>query len=76
MLLDDAIRDGQAEARSFADWFGGEERVEDLGQLFGWDALAVIADLDDDSVTVPVRSNPNVAFAFDGLVPSHTRQGR
>src|SRR5438067_9694676 len=29
VLLDDPIRDGQAEAGAFADFLGGEERIED-----------------------------------------------
>src|SRR5262249_39289959 len=37
VLLDDAASDGKAEPRALADRLGGEERVEDIWQVFGRD---------------------------------------
>jgi hypothetical protein len=41
VLGDDAVRDGQAEAAPVARLLGGEERVEDAGQVFLRDAGSV-----------------------------------
>ena len=42
VALDDAVTDGQPQARAFADWFGGEKRLKNPGHHLGFDAWAVI----------------------------------
>src|SRR3954471_9487798 len=46
VALDDAVHDGEAEARALAHVLGGEEGVEDAGQDVRGDARAVVADRD------------------------------
>ena len=42
VLLDDAVGQGQPQARPLADGLGGEEGVEDLVENIGGDALAIV----------------------------------
>src|SRR5467141_1339886 len=42
VLLDDPVRDGQAQARAFPDFLGGEERIEDPPLEPGWNPLTGI----------------------------------
>ena len=46
--LDDAVRDGEAEARPLADLLGREERAEQLVQVLRRDAHALVLHGDDD----------------------------
>src|SRR5205823_407060 len=46
-LLDDAVNGRKPEAGSLAYWFRGEERLENLLQVFRRDALARIGHLDE-----------------------------
>src|SRR5262245_38990949 len=39
---DDAVTDGQPQAGALADRLGGEERIEDVGQVLSGDAAAVV----------------------------------
>src|SRR5204862_3793646 len=41
-LLNDPIADAQAKSHAFADVLGREEGIENLVQMFGFDALAVV----------------------------------
>ena len=43
VTLDDAVADRQSEPRALVDILGRKERVEDLLQQFGFDALAMVA---------------------------------
>ena len=38
VLLDDPVRLGQTQPGTFANGFGGEERIENVRQDFGWDS--------------------------------------
>ena len=57
MFLDDAITDAQAEAGAFADFFGGEEGIEDAVGV--GDAVAVIAERDFHETVAAARGNLN-----------------
>jgi hypothetical protein len=39
---DDAVADGKAQARTLADWLGGEKRLEDAAERTGRDAPASV----------------------------------
>ena len=53
--LDDAVRDGEAEAGALADLLGREEGVEQLVEVLGRDADAGVGDRDLDLVVVAVE---------------------
>jgi len=74
MLLDDALADRETQACPLADLLGGEEGIEDLGQMLQCDAAAVVGhgELDDlaaVSSAVPrldeVGGNPHLSIAFN-----------
>ena len=54
LVLEEAGGDGEAEARSpvvaVARVVGAGERLEDVGEEVGWDAGAVVGDLDEGAV--------------------------
>ena len=54
VLLDDRVRDGQAQAGALADFLRREKRVEDLRLQFLRDPRTVVVDLEDDGVAVDV----------------------
>lgn len=54
MLLDDALRDPQAEARSFFG-FGGKKRFEEPALVLDFDALASISDYDANAGLSRIR---------------------
>ena len=64
VLLDDSVRDRQAEPRAFPDILGGEERIVNPRELFGGNARSRVADFDagsllaatgDDTQPAPLR---------------------
>ena len=66
MFRDDAVADGEAEARSFADLFGRKERLEYLWHVLGRDAGSRIFDLDDDARSAS-RKARNVSSPPSGI---------
>src|SRR3954471_24488120 len=52
VLLDDAVGDGEAQARAAPDAFGREEGVVNLGDVFGRDADARVRDFDQQRPVV------------------------
>ena len=54
MLLDDRVRDRQAETGPFADFLRREKRIEDLRLQLVGNARAVVVDLEDDGFMLDV----------------------
>ena len=50
VLVDDGVGNGQSDSGAFSDLFGGEKRVENTLEVFGSDALAGIAHLNEAEV--------------------------
>src|SRR5262245_19633448 len=44
ILLHDAVADAEAKTHALSDILGGEERVENLVEMLGFDAAAIVAD--------------------------------
>ena len=62
VIADDAVADAEAEAGAFADFAGGEERIEDPAQVLVGDAVAGVGDEELDRVglgDVP-RADPDL----------------
>src|SRR5262245_6591583 len=57
VVADDAVADGEAEPRSLADLFRGEERVVDFSQVFRRDAEAGVSDFDYDGILIRLGRN-------------------
>ncbi len=51
LLHDDVVADREPEAGTLACWLRREERIEQLFPYLGWDACAVVANSEADSVT-------------------------
>ncbi len=66
MVGDYAVTNREAEARAFADLFGGKERFEDLRKVFDRDADACIFDLDRRRVFA-LPSHANVRTPPSGI---------
>ena len=69
MAFDDAVADRQAQPGAVADVFGGEEWIEDLGQVLLADARARVRESDLDGVlSFPVTgADVQVAAALHGF---------
>ena len=63
MLLDDAVADRQPQPGPLPDPLGGEERIEDLLQMIGLDAGAVVLDADPDTRGRPAGRDAQHALA-------------
>src|SRR5215213_10879793 len=50
MLVDDGVRDGEAESGAFANFLGREERVENFRLHILRDARSIVVDLENDAV--------------------------
>src|SRR3989442_3054660 len=59
MLLDDSVRDGQAQARAFPDFLSGEERIEDPPLESGWNPVPGIEERDLHRLGADRSRNPN-----------------
>ena len=64
LIDDDVVGDGQALARAFADFLGGEERLEDALLDVRRHAGARVADLDDGPFAVGARLHADLALAL------------
>ena len=62
VVPDDAASGVEAEAGTLANPLGREERIEDSGLDLRRDSGAVIADLHQDAVEFPCRSNSQFTF--------------
>jgi hypothetical protein len=63
-LGDDAVHHGQAQARTFAHTFGGEEGFKNARPDFGWNATAVVQHIDaHKTFWHKARFNGELAFA-------------
>lgn len=60
VLFDDAVADGQSQPRSFPDFLGGVERVEDPGDVFLRDAGSLVPDFEVEAVLRLVLPSPQV----------------
>jgi len=67
VLVDDGVTDGEPESGAFADFLGGEERVEDFGEVLGLDAQAGVVDFNDRPERLGVSADLNLAALGDGL---------
>ena len=54
MVVHDAVGERQAESGALAGFLGREERLEDLPQVPGLDAVTVVSHLDADRVRLPL----------------------
>ena len=61
MHLDDAVRHGETETGALAHLLGGEERAEELVEVFLGDAGAVVGDHDDDVLLGAVQRDEDAA---------------
>src|ERR1700677_349862 len=67
MFLDDAVGEAQAQAGAFADGFGGEEGVEDFGQVFRRNAWAVVLKTNLDFLSQHASAEANDAMGTEGF---------
>ena len=65
--VQDAARDGQAEACSALAAFRRHERLEDAADHVRRDPFAVVFDPDDDVRAIRLRVDPDVAVVADGV---------
>src|SRR4051812_2059451 len=62
-----AVTDHQTEPGAGADSFGAEERLENSVLNFGWDAVAVVLNLNDDVAVFRARRDDDATGAFDSV---------
>ena len=67
MISDDAAHRIESEPRSFANSFGGEKWLEDMGQNSGRNSGSVVANLDQYAVEFPRGTHPQFALPMHGL---------
>ena len=59
LLSHDVVADRQPEARPFAGWLGGEERLKELVFDLRWNANSVVADVDFYRIAQIARRAPS-----------------
>ncbi len=70
--LEDLVGDRETEAHAFTDVLGSEKWIENLGQVFGWNANAIVADSDLPGIAgwlhCDVQTSGFAAIGFDALL--------
>src|SRR5258708_40113679 len=67
VIADDAVADGQTQARAFADLFGGEEWIVNLDQMFRGNTAARVVEANEDGIVAGCSGNLQPSALWHGV---------